>query len=321
MRIQHWIWVIAVVLSGCATGAGEQLAAVGLYTPTGARGEEHCETSNHCVIRTDENGLTHVSIGEQSAVIISFSGLGGDVRHYFDYLVTIQNIGEDEIVFDPHNIDGYDEDAILEPIKKTQESLELLGSLTAVSTALGNTHNIAGIEVLAATTDQELAATESQLREQKLVAQVIPPGGKTGGRLIVKSAGEISDKIVVSIPVGLDIHTVSFDKRDLSSILQQNNASSPAYISDNFSFDGRWLFISENGAIMRLCFLRTEGNNIYEECEGGIIRSGSFSGSVATFPSNSSFVGMELTIIDRNILRFKPLEYLDLISTGIYERQ
>ena len=319
MSIRHWILVTAIVLSGCAT-TDEHLAAVGLFTPTGLRGEEHCETSNHCVIRTDESGLTHVSIGDQSSVMIGFSGRGGDVRHYFDYLVTIQNIGENDLIFDPNNIDGYDENALLDPVKKREEELEMLAVLTGLSMALGNTHNIAGLEYLGTTTAQDRTMTESHFSEQKLGAQVIPPGEVTAGRLIVKSAGEIPDKIVVSIPVGPDIHTVSFDKRDLDPILQRRKVSSSEYVSDDFSLDGRWLHIMANGANMDICFIRTEGNKIHEKCESGHTASGTSSGTVATFTDGAG-VDFKLTAIDQNTLEYTPLEFSYIIGTGIYERQ
>lgn len=323
MNIRHWILVSAIgaaVLAGCST-PGEQLAAVGLFTPTGLRGEKHCETSDHCVIRTDESGLTHVSIRDQSAVMVGFSGRGGDVRHYFDYLVTIENIGENELAFDPNDVDGYDEDALLAPIKKREKDLAALYALTGISMALGNVHNIAGLKLLGTWAAQDRTMAKSHFSAQKLSAQVIPPGGVTAGRLIVKSDGEIPDKIVLSIPVGPDIHTVSFDKRDLGPVLQRQESGSAAYVPNDFSFDGRWLSIWSNGSHMDICFIRTEGSEIYKECESGSSVSGTFSGAVATFPPSATYTGTELTVIDQNTLKYKPLRFREMIGTGVYERQ
>ena len=322
MSIRHWIGVGAatVVLSGCAA-TGEKLAAVGLFNPTGLRGQEHCETSNHCVIRTDDSGLIHVSIGDQSAVTIGFSGLGGDVRHYFDYLVTIQNIGENDLVFDPVNVPGYDERALLESTRKEEKELVALSILTGISMGLGNTGNVATLEYMGTTTAQERSMKESHVAEQKLVAQVIPPGGVVTGRLIVKATAEIPDEIVLSIPVGQDIHTVRFNKRDLGPILGKMKAGSSKYVADDFSFDGRWLLIWGNGAYMDVCFFRTEGNNIYEECEGGGSASGTFEGGVATFPSTQTIGGSEVTVIDQDTLMSRPLQFEYIVGKTIYERQ
>ena len=187
--------------------------------------------------------------------------------------------------------------------------------------ALGNTHNIAALQHLDTTTAQERAMAGSHFSKQKLVAQVIPPGGETGGRLIVRSTGKIPDKIVLSIPVGPDIHTVSFDKRNLDPILQQKKAGSLTYVPDDFSFDGRWLKVWSNGAYMDICLIRTEGNNIYESCESGRSDSGTFSGTVATFPPHPSYVGAKLTVIDQNSLKYEPIQFKMMIGAGIYERQ
>ena len=322
MSIRHWIGVgvATVVLSGCAA-TDEQLAAVGLFNPTGLRGKEHCETSNHCVIRTDDSGLVHVSIGDQSTVMIGFAGLGGDVRHYFDYLVTIQNIGENDLVFDPVNVPGYDERVLLESTRKKEKELKTLSILTGISMGLGNTHNIASLEYLGTTTAQERSMKESHLGEQKLVAQVIPSGGVVAGRLIVKATADIPDEIVLSIPVGQDIHTLRFNKRDLGPILGKMKAGSSKYVADDFSFDGRWLNIWANGAYMDVCFLRTEGNNIYEECESGSSDSGTFEGGVATFPPTQTKNESELTVIDQDTLMYRAFQFGYAIGKGIYERQ
>ena len=187
------IGIVAIALSGCSAPR-ERLAAAGLFSPTGLRGEKHCETSNHCVFRTDESGLTHMSVGERSAVMIGFSGRGGDVRHYFDYLVTIQNIGETALVFDPNNIDGYDEKALLAPVTKRERGTAMLAVLTGLSMAMGNTHNVAALEDLRTSDAQKRTATESHFSEQKLNAQVIPPRGSDGGETHSEVSGKHSGK-------------------------------------------------------------------------------------------------------------------------------
>ena len=238
LTICRWlgVWIATLfVLSGCAATA--TLAPVGLYTPVGPIGAEHCEKSNKCVIRT-ETGQTHLSIGEQSMVMISFAGRGGDVEHYFDYLITIQNIGENDLFFDPNDIDGYDPDALLEPIMKQIEDLETMGTLHVLSTALGGNPNSAALEHLSTTASQDWDIAVSQFEKQKLVAQVIPPGEKAGGRVIVKSTGKLSEHIDVSVPIGSDFHTVSFAKREQIQKPKRQQSSNLANLSGEFSFDG-----------------------------------------------------------------------------------
>ena len=217
LTICRWlgVWIATLlVLSGCAATP----TPVGLYTLVGPIGAEHCEKSNKCVIRT-ETGPTYLSIGEQSVVTISFAGRGGDVKNYFDYLITIQNIGENDLFFDPNDIDGYDPDALLEPIRKRLEELETIAVLGGLLTLLGDDPDLTSsfdqtsFEYLSTTASQDWDIAVSQFKKQKLVAQVIPPGEKAGGRIIVKSTGKLSEYINVSIPIGSDFHTASFAKR------------------------------------------------------------------------------------------------------------
>ena len=291
----------------------------GLFTPVGSRGEEHCETSDHCVIRMKDGALTHVSIGKHSVAMIGFSDQGGDVRNYFDFLVTIQNASGNDLMFDPVNIENYDEGALIERTQQTEKEVEELSALTTLSMILGNTGNIAAVEWLRATTAEERSGKESRIRDQKLAKQMIPPGGMATGPVILRGDGEIADNIVISIPVGPDVHTVSFERRDLSSVLRRAKASGSMSVSDDFSFDGRWLSISQDGRRMSICFIRTEGSRISHECSGNA-SSGTFSGMVATL-SGENIVPFRLTVIDQNTLEYEPLQFKGMIGKYVYERQ
>ena len=316
LTICRWlgVWIATLlVLSGCAATPTSTLVPVGLYTLVGPIGAEHCEKSNKCVIRT-ETGQTYLSIGEQSMVMISFAGRGGDVKNYFDYLITIQNIGENDLFFDPNDIDGYDPDVLLEPIRKKVEDLETLSVLGGLLTVLGGNPNMASHEYLSTIASQEWDIAVSQFEKQKLVAQVIPPGEKAGGRIIVKSTGKLSEYIDVSIPIGSDFHTASFAKRGQIPKSKRQQSSNLANISGEFSFDGRWLVIDTNEhgyTNMFICNIHTEGDKIYEECDTGHSQSGTVEGIVATLLSSSN-VEINLIAVDQNTLEY---EY------GIYERQ
>lgn len=314
MRIKPWILIAAFMMSGCG---GAKLAAVGLYTPVGPRGAERCENSNHCVIRT-ETGKTHLSIGKQSAVTIGFLGRGGDVEHYFDYLVTIRNISEKELFFDPKNIDGYDPSALLEEIRKQEEQLMALGALMGVSAGMGGNPNVAALQYLSAGASKERTVKQSQYAKQNLAAKVIPPGGEIGGRLIIKSSGEISERIDLSIPIGSDSHSVSFSRKEQIPLEERRQHSSLSDISEKFSFDGRWLVIDKNiggHTKMFICNLRTEKEKIIKECDEGGRYSGVVRGKVAIFESTPNSIGLKLIPVDQNTL-----EYEYPFGAGIFER-
>ena len=315
MRIRPWILIAAFMMSGCG---GAKLAAVGLYTPVGPIGAEHCEKSNHCVIRT-ETGKTHMSIGKQSAVTIGFLGRGGDVEHYFDYLVTIRNISEKELFFDPKNIDGYDPSALLGEIRKREEQLMALGAMMGVSAGLGGSPNVAALQLLSAETSKERTVKQSQYAKQNLVAKAIPPGGEIGGRLIIKSSGRDSERIDVSIPIGPDFHSVSFARREQIPLAERRQNSNLSDISDKFSFDGRWLVIDKNiggHTKMFICNLRTEKEKIFKECDEGGRFSGIVKGKAAIFESTPNSIGLKLIPVDQNTL-----EYVYPFGAGIFERQ
>ena len=207
MKINRWIWMVAIALTGCAGMTPSEM-----YEPFGLRGEEHCETTRECVIKT-ETGEAHFLIGDQSALTVSFVGTGGDVdHHYYDYLITIRNIGETNVYFDPEQIPGYDPDALFEPFKKKQDQLIGLAILSGISMGLGGQSHIAQIQYLDSTNRDEREISETQFADQKIVAQAIAPGETAGGRIIIRPDTQSADFLFVTIPVGSDRHTVSFRK-------------------------------------------------------------------------------------------------------------
>ena len=207
MKMNRWIWMMAVALTGCAGMTPSEM-----YEPSGLRGEEYCETTGACVIKTD-TGEAHLVIGDQSAMTVSFVGTGGDVdHHYYDFLITIKNIGETTLHFDPGRIPGYDSAALLEPFDKQQEELMGLAILSGISSAIGGQSHIAQIQYLDSLNRDERRMAEEQFADQKIVTQMIAPEETTGGRIIVRPDTESSDAIFLTIPVGNDRHTVRFRK-------------------------------------------------------------------------------------------------------------
>jgi len=209
MNSQRWLIILGMFLTGCGT---TQLAPVGLYKPMAPYGISHCETSGQCVIRL-ESGQSYVSVGEQSVTLVSFSGLGGDVKHHYDFLVTAQNIGDTDLYFDPNDIEGYAPDALNDLAAREGKKLTNLRVLSGIATGLGGAVNYSALETLEKLHDQERFTKMNQYADQMLSKQVIVPGSETGGRLILQSQGSSTEVINVTIPIGSDVHRFRFAKR------------------------------------------------------------------------------------------------------------
>ena len=310
----RWLWIPALVLTGCAS---DSLIPVGLYGPVGSQGIEHCESSGHCVIHT-ESGLTHVSIGEQSAVVVSFAGRGGDLSTHLDYLITIRNLSDSELAFDPSAIDGYDPHALLEQVREREKVQGVLVGLMSVQAILGGSPDLASLQMLSDSNEDDREVAVSAFADQKLVAQTIAPGSEVGGRIVIRKSVVIGDRISLSIPIGSDVHTVSFAKRERvlpRDVEKRRRASIPS----DFSFDGRWVvsyttFAGNTG--MYICNLRTEGSRVHEECDTGGTNSGKIRDGVAALEDHpDGSVGRDLVPVDQNTLKFK-----DSWGMGVYER-
>lgn len=312
----------------CGIGAAPALLAacvsssptepVAYYAPAGPAGEASCITLNHCVIRTD-TGKVHLSIGEQSAVMISFADEGGNIEHYFDYLVTVRNLTENMLFFDPSRIDGHDPAVRMAPIARREEELRNLQALSLLSAALGNSANAPALEMLSAQAGQDSEVVETQIREQRLVAQEIVPGGHATGRIAVRSDGQVHDHIEISIPVGSDVHTVRFAKKEhwrkRISEAKMRVDQGLAKVGDGFSFEGRWLLTNDGAAWF--CNIRTEGNRLtlcYEETEP---RTGMIEGGMVKFDPGPYSKGDEFIIaVDDDTLLYDIGYWI-----GVFERQ
>ena len=309
------IGAATVLLAACVSSPPTE--PVAYYAPTGPTGEASCVTSNHCVIRTD-TGNVHLSIGEQSAAMISFADEGGNIEHYFDYLVTVRNLSENELFFDPSRIDGHDPAVRMAPIGRREEELRNLQALSLLSAALGNSVNAASLEMLSAQAEQDSEVVETQIREQRLVAQKILPGGHATGRIAVRSDGQVHDHIEISIPVGSDVHTVRFAKkkhwRKRISEAKQRVDQGLARVGDGFSFEGRWLLTNDGAAWF--CNIRTEGNRLtlcYEETEP---RTGTIEGGIVKLDPVPYSKGDEIIAVDDDTLLYDFGYWI-----GVFERQ
>ena len=288
-----------------------------MYAPVGDRGIESCETSDVCVVRTN-TGLSHVSIGNDSVSVVAFAGGGGDVVNYFDYLVAIRNTGDEAVYFDPADIDGYDSHALLAPIRKDEASIQQLQIQSALFAALGGVADTAGLEMLAADTAHDRAVAESEFSKQQLVAQTIASGQEVRGRIIVRSPKNLKETVVLSIPVGSDLHTVSFARRDDRRRAKTRTGQEVRGLSPDFTFIGRWLVVDKNiyGATnMQICNISEKDEFLVEECDGGSRQTGMVQGGVAEFRGGPDSVDLKLIPVDDNTLRYKWQ-----FGTGTYER-
>lgn len=308
-----------VVLAGCV-GGGATLAPVSVYNPVGPRGMHHCEVLNRCVVAT-EKGSVHLSIGEQSALTIGFTGLGGDLDYYQDYLVSIKNIGDSDLFFDPNRVPGFDPNAALNPIRSREENLQSIRKQARLLSALGGNVNRADIEDLDAIIAEDRALTEARLAGQMLEAQVISPGEQVAGRIVVRAAEKSPASYSIAIPVGSDVHSVHYKRRAHIPTGRRKHKGAPLNVTDASFFDGRWLVTGRNvGGYVRMnvCYLRTEGNRIFEKCEDGTndVLSGWVTGGVAVIEEGPDNSRIELIAVDQNTLEFDWA-----YGEGVYERQ
>lgn len=314
-RLWHLTWIGPLLLSGCATGTGT-LAAVGMYTPVGERGIESCETTNVCVVRTD-TGLAHVSIQDRSVVIVSFAGGGGDVKHYFDYLVRVRNTGGSDVFFDPRNIEGYDESALLRQIEAEEGRLDSMMLQTVLLVALGGNPSTAALEDLTELTAEDRRATESLIRIEKLVAQTIAPDQEVAGRVIVRASGDPTQDTSLSIPVGSDVHTVRFARKP-DRARAKRRVRAAANLSSDFTFVGRWVVIDDNIAGARnmwICNIARQGAVLTKECDRGDTQVGTMRGEIADFAATEDSFGVKLRPVDDDTLVY---EYP--FGAGVFER-
>lgn len=311
----YGIVAVAVLLAGCGSSGPTQ--PVAFYVPAGPTGEASCEISKHCVIQTG-TGKVYVSIGEQSAIMIGFADVGGNMEHYFDYLVTVQNLGENDLFFDPRKISGYDPSARLAVISEQEERLKTLGMLAGLQAALGGSVNAANLEHMSAVARRDRTVAESQLQNQQLVAQTIPPGEQAVGRITVRSDGQAHEHLEVSIPVGTDYHIVRFIKRGkLPRVTPQQLANLPDLPAD-FSFDGRWFAFNDNNS--GVCDIRTQERSIHMICDDSISElEGTIEGRTAKFFLESLGTSIELTAVEQNILFWRRQHWTGNLEY-IYER-
>ena len=323
MYPRHLVVIAALILTGCA-GTAPNIAGVGLFKPDGLHGKEHCKKSGKCIIRTRVTGPTAMSIKKNSAVMVSFSGDGGDVLNYFDYLITIRNLSNKDIRFDPNNVPGYDESALLKAIKSKQEELASITALTAFSMTFGgNPGNLHAIDFLSKTYDRERTGKEKHIVMQRLRAATISPGGTITGRLIVRGKSKIPERMGLYITVGNETHEVNFHKTDVDSILERMSKPRLTRVPRGFGFDGRWVYYSEDGEVMHLSIFETDGRKIKQTYATGEILEGIIRGATVTFPANpGNYIwGKKLYILDKNTLLTEPIMYRHVRGDGLYVRQ
>lgn len=217
-----------LLITGCAT---QQYS----YIPVGEKNIDVClEEKSICLIET-ENGEALLSMLEKSAVTLNFVEEGFLVeketeKTFFDFLMTVTNLNDTALDFDPKSIPGYDEESLVKDLKDSNNTAMMLAvgllAFAAVTEDQAMLQRMSDPMMWQPIMDQtnlnneKISLAEKEYANEKIGVQSILKDEIAAGRIILKgeaissySSDTAQSVLEVVIPVGEEKHTFIFIKQ------------------------------------------------------------------------------------------------------------